>query len=97
MAFTTGWSKRLTTFVVGAAIVAAACTGGSTPAPTAGPTVVPTAAESVAPYAGEAYPATAVDCANKPAGYTGTISQIKALDQYTVEFDLCASDIAFLS
>ena len=46
---------------------------------------------------GMAYPATAIDCAKPPAGYTGEFSQIKAVDRLTVEFDLCAPDVSFLS
>jgi ABC-type transport system substrate-binding protein len=42
-------------------------------------------------------PATAIDCANKPSGYAGEFSQIKAVDRLTVEFDMCAPDVAFLS
>ena len=86
------------------AIVFSACGGSASPSPSsqastpaasapasAGPVV------SSAPYTGLSYPATAVDCAKKPAGYTGEFSSIKAVDRYTVEFDLCAPDVAFLS
>ena len=54
-------------------------------------------AASSAPYTGTSYPGTAIDCAKKPAGYTGEFSQIKAVDASTVEFDLCAPDVAFLA
>ena len=43
------------------------------------------------------YPETAVDCKAPPKGYTGELSQIKALDEHTVEFDLCSTDVAFLA
>ena len=43
------------------------------------------------------YPATAVDCKNLPKGYTGEMSQIVAKDELTVEFHLCATDVAFLA
>ena len=98
----TGPRLKLPTLLAAAAIALSAC-GGSTAtpspsaAPSAAPTTAPSVAPSAAPYAGESYPATAVDCANKPAGYTGTISQIKAIDALTVEFDLCSPDVAFLS
>jgi peptide/nickel transport system substrate-binding protein len=91
-----GWWSKLAVLAASTAIIVSACTGNSpSAAPTAGASA--TAAVSVAPYNAEAYPATAVDCANKPADYTGTISQIKALDRLTVEFDLCSADVAFLS
>jgi hypothetical protein len=44
-----------------------------------------------------AYPATAIDCKKPPTGYTGEFSQIKAVDRLTVEFDMCAPDVSFLS
>jgi peptide/nickel transport system substrate-binding protein len=97
MSRSTGWSAKLAVLVAGAAIIVTACTGGASTAPSSNPTSAATAGVSAPPYAGEAYPATAVDCANKPADYTGTISQIKALDRLTVEFDLCTPDVAFLS
>lgn len=97
------WSTRLAALVAGAAIVLTACGATATPSPSAAtappttaPTTAPTAA-STAPYAGLSYPATAVDCANKPADYSGEFSQIKAIDELTVEFDLCSPDVAFLS
>jgi len=99
------WSPRLAVLAASAAIVFAAC-AGSTPsaAPSTAASAAPSEAASAAPSASaasnftpEVYPATAVDCAKPPAGYTGTISQIKALDELTVEFDLCSPDVAFLS
>jgi peptide/nickel transport system substrate-binding protein len=106
MSRSSGWSTKLATLVAGTAIIVSACSG-TTPstAPSAGASTAP--GVTAAPYAAEAYPATAVDCANPPSGpagpdgkstkYTGTISQIKALDRLTVEFDLCSPDVAFLS
>lgn len=98
------WSP-LAVLIASAALVFVAC-NGSTASPSAAassaPSVAPTTAASVPAstgpaYAGKSYPDTAVDCAKPPTGYTGTISQIKALDRLTVEFDLCAPDVAFLS
>jgi peptide/nickel transport system substrate-binding protein len=87
-----------------AAIVFSACNGAASPSPTssaaataAGSVAPPSQAASTAPYAAASYPDTAVDCANKPAGYTGEFSQIKAIDANTVEFDLCAPDVSFLA
>jgi ABC-type transport system substrate-binding protein len=94
-------SSRLVTLVAVGAILVSACSGAASSAPSAAtseaPSAAPTTEVTAAPYTTESYPATAVDCANPPTGYTGNISQIKSLDQYTVEFDLCAPDIAFLS
>jgi peptide/nickel transport system substrate-binding protein len=96
MSRSTGWSAKLAVLAATAAIIVSACTG-STPstAPTAGPVATP--GVSAAPYNGVAYPDTAVDCAAKPAGYTGEFSQIKATDRLTVEFHLCAPDVSFLA
>ncbi|MFL5757868.1 MAG: ABC transporter substrate-binding protein [Chloroflexota bacterium] len=63
------------------------------------------ASASAAAFTPTSYPTTAVDCANPPkytsgsnsATYAGIIGQIKAVDRLTVEFDLCAADVAFLS
>ena len=88
------------------------CPRRASAAPTAAPSAAPTAApqpHQSAPPAprrpprraaervhADDYPETAVDCENPPTGYTGEISQIKALDEHTVEFDLCSTDVAFL-
>jgi len=85
-----------------AAIVFTACAGAASPSPSASAvSSAPASAGSQAPSQGaftaKSYPDTAVDCAKPPTGYTGTISQIKAIDALTVEFDLCAPDVAFLS
>jgi peptide/nickel transport system substrate-binding protein len=82
------------------ATVAPATPAPATPAPaSAAPASVapPSEAPSAAAFTPQVYPATAVDCKNPPKGYTGQISQIKALDASTVEFDLCQPDVAFLS
>jgi peptide/nickel transport system substrate-binding protein len=98
MTLSQGRLPRLATLFASAAIVAAACTPAATTAPTGGATQPPgTAATSSAPYAGTSYPETAIDCANRPEGYKGEISQVRAVDALTVEFDLCAPDVAFLA
>jgi peptide/nickel transport system substrate-binding protein len=98
------------------AIVFAACSGSASPsASSAASTAASQAAgasqpaastaASQAAFTGEAYPATAVDCANRPkytsgansASYTGIFKQITAVDRLTVKFDLCTADVAFLS
>jgi len=86
------------------AIVFSACGGSATPSPSQASTAPASApatgaapSVSTEPYAGISYPATAIDCAAKPTGYAGEFSSIKAVDRYTVEFDLCAPDVAFLS
>ena len=97
------WSP-LAALAATVALIFAAC-GGSTattaPSATSAPATAAPATEAPStnpePYAGTSYPEAAVDCANKPAGYTGEFSQIKAVDRNTVEFDLCAPDVAFLS
>jgi ABC-type transport system substrate-binding protein len=93
------------------AIVFSAC-AGTTPSPSPSSQAAsqaasqaPAASTSSAPYTGKSYPDTAVDCTNLPkytsgansATYSGIVSQIKAVDRLTVEFDLCQADVAFLS
>ena len=95
-----------------AAIIFSACAGttpsasSSAAAPsTAASAPAATSAASESAYAGKSYPDKAVDCANPPkytsgansATYSGIFSQIKAVDRLTVEMDLCAADVAFLS
>ena len=70
-------------------LVLAACqpTASGSPSPSEA------AAESVAPFEALTYPADGpADCA-----YGGEFSQIKAVDELTVEFTLCYPDPAFLS
>ena len=84
------WRSFSSLMVLG--LVLAAC---STPGQSAGPTGSAAASEeaSRAPFAARSYPEAAPeDCA-----YGGEFSQIKALDELTVEFDLCYPDPAFLS
>lgn len=95
------WSPKLAAVLASAAIIVSACGGAASQAPSSAPTgaasVAPSVAASASTFTPESYPATAVDCAKPPTGYTGEFSQIKAIDQYTVEFDLCSPDVAFLS
>jgi len=101
------WSLKYSVAAASFAILLAAC-GGSTAskAPSAAASTAPSTAASTAPasvapsvaaYDGIAYPKIAVDCKNRPPNYTGEFAQIKAIDKLTVEFDLCAPDVAFLS
>jgi peptide/nickel transport system substrate-binding protein len=95
-----------------AAIIFSAC-AGTAPSPSASAAAPSTGASAPAPstagsqsaFAAKSYPDKAVDCANPPkytsgansATYSGIFSQIKAVDRLTVEMDLCAADVAFLS
>jgi peptide/nickel transport system substrate-binding protein len=72
-------------------LVLAACQTGSTQS--AGPTGSAAAEESRAPFAASSYP----DGAPADCEYGGEFSQIKAVDELTVEFDLCYPDPAFLA
>ena len=85
------WRSFSSLMVLG--LVLAACQSGSSQS--AGPTGSSGASEeeSRAPFAARSYPVDApADCA-----YGGEFSQIKAVDELTVEFDLCYPDPAFLS
>ena len=85
------WRSFSSLMVLG--LVLAACQSGSSQS--AGPTGSAAASEeeSRAPFAARSYPEGApADCA-----YGGEFSQIKAVDELTVEFDLCNPDPAFLS
>jgi ABC-type transport system substrate-binding protein len=110
MSRTKGWSPLA--LLGSVAIIFSACAGSVSPSPSSGTPSSAAASQAAstgpsgAPYAGRSYPeATAVDCANPPkytsgknsATYTGIFSQIKAVDRLTVEFKLCAADVAFLS
>ena len=85
------WRSFSSLMVLG--LVLAAC---SSPGTSAGPTGSAGASEeesSRAPFAARSYPEDApADCA-----YGGEFSQIKAVDELTVEFDLCYPDPAFLA
>jgi ABC-type transport system substrate-binding protein len=81
--------RRTFSSLVALGLVLAACTGAS-PSPSG--SAAPSAEASRAPFVAESYPAAgATDCA-----YGGEFKQIKAVDELTVEFDLCNPDPAFL-
>jgi peptide/nickel transport system substrate-binding protein len=83
------WRSFSSLMVLG--LVLAAC---SSPGTSAGPSgsAAASAEGSSAPFAARSYPVDApADCA-----YGGEFSQIKAVDELTVEFDLCYADPAFL-
>jgi peptide/nickel transport system substrate-binding protein len=91
---------RLAALAATAALVFAACGSGTTatPTPTSAPaTSVPTVAPTAAvEYKPMSYPETGTaPCGVAP--YTGNLKKITALDAKTVEFQLCAPDVAFLS
>jgi len=83
------WRSFSSLMVLGLAL--AACSGGSpSPQASSGSSTPPA---SMAPFVATSYPeAGPADCA-----YGGEFSQIKAIDELTVEFDLCHPDPAFLS
>jgi len=83
---------RTFSILVALGLVAAACTTTSTSQePSA--SAEPSTPESMAPFVATSYPEDGpADCA-----YGGEFSQIKAVDELTVEFDLCFPDPAFLS
>lgn len=90
------WKAFSLTMVLG--LVVAACGGGPATSESGEPASsdeVPPAA-SVAPSSGPweamSYPEEPADCA-----YGGEFSQIRAVDEHTVEFELCYPDVAFLS
>ncbi|MDH4334606.1 MAG: ABC transporter substrate-binding protein, partial [Chloroflexota bacterium] len=73
-------------------LVVAACSTTSTSQEPSG-SAEPSTPESMAPFVATSYPADGpADCA-----YGGEFSQIKAVDELTVEFSLCFPDPAFLS
>src|SRR5438552_2741993 len=93
-----GRLPRFATLLAGFAIVAAACTPAASTAPSGGASTAPqTQGASTAPFSATSYPQQAIDCNNRPKGYTGQISQIVAVDRLTVEFHLCKADVSFLS
>jgi ABC-type transport system substrate-binding protein len=93
------WSP-LAVFAATLALVFAACGGSTaTTAPSAAPSEAASEAPtetSAAPYEGMAYPE-AGDAACGTADNTSNLKRIKAIDAKTVEFDLCAPDVAFLA
>ena len=84
--------RRLLPLFVGLGLVLAACQAspGTSSSPGA------SASGSEAPFTAMSYPAAGPQACNT-ADYTGAMSEIKALDQYTVQFTLCNPDPAFLS
>lgn len=79
--------------VVALGLVLAACGGtGQSGSPSGG---TPQASVSTGPFTALSYPPQAADCSAN--GYTGEMKQIKAVDQNTVEFDLCYPDGSFLA
>lgn len=79
--------------VVALGLVLAACGGqGQSTSPSASASAP---AASTGPFTALSYPDKAVDCTAN--GYTGEFKQIKALDEHTVEFDLCYPDGSFLA
>ncbi|MEA2654332.1 MAG: peptide/nickel transport system substrate-binding protein [Chloroflexota bacterium] len=112
MSRTPRWSLKASALGASFAILLAACGGGTaSTAPSTAASTAPSQAASSAPsssaaaFTAKSYPDAAIDCANPPkytsgantAAYSGIFKQIKALDRLTVEFDLCAADVAFLS
>jgi ABC-type transport system substrate-binding protein len=92
------WS--LPALVAALVIVASAC-GGATPSASTGAASEPPAettapAESQAAFAPMAYPESGeAPCGTEP--YTGQFKKITAIDDKTVEFQLCYPDVAFLA
>ena len=101
------WSPRIAALAASAAIVFAACSGttpSAAPASSAPSAAPSTAAESTPPFTAVQYPATGeAPCGQADAPdathdkYTGNFKKISAPDAKTVVFELCASDVAFLS
>jgi len=100
------WSPRLAALAASAAIVFAACSGATpSTAPSAAGSVAPsTPAESAAPFEAMSYPADGeAPCGQAEApdaqhsAYTGNFKKVSATDASTVVFELCNSDVAFLS
>ncbi len=98
-----GWSLRFAALAASVAIVFAACTPSAAPSGPA--SVAPTTApQSAAPFEAMAYPAEGeAPCGQtdppdaEHSAYTGNFKKISATDASTVVFELCSSDVAFLS
>lgn len=90
------WKAFSLTMALG--LIVAACGGGPATSQTEGPASsdeVPPAsstAPSTGPFEAMSYPDEPADC-----DYGGEFSQIRAVDETTVEFELCFPDVAFLS
>jgi peptide/nickel transport system substrate-binding protein len=93
---------RFLSLTMALGLVLAACSGTST-SPSASTTASSSQTPaSLAPFTATSYPAAGPATCGAAAtatngAYTGEFKQVKAIDRYTVEFDLCASDVAFLS
>src|SRR6187401_2241751 len=85
--------------LVGISAIIAACSG-ATPSGSTAPSSAPSASEPGASASGEAFTGISYpESGEAPCGvapYTGTIKKITAVDKLTVEFQLCAPDVAFL-
>lgn len=105
MTRTRRWSPRFAAFAASAAIVFAACSGATSSAAPSGASVAPSApAVSSAPFEAVSYPETGeAPCGQAEAPdathlkYSGNFKKISATDEKTVVFELCSSDVAFLS
>jgi peptide/nickel transport system substrate-binding protein len=85
------WRSFSTLMVLG--LVLAACQSGNSQSAAPSASTAASAEASVAPFVPTSYPAAGpADCK-----YGGEFSQIKAVDELTVEFDLCHPDPAFLA
>jgi len=107
MSRTPKWWPLLTLLAV-TAIVFAACASSASPSPSsatpsasvggASPSAAgsPSASASSAPFDGAVYPEDGSSACDVD-DYKGIMGKITATDQYTVQFDLCSPDAAFLS
>ena len=85
------WRSFSSLMVLG--LVLAACQSGTSQSAAPSTSTAASAEASVAPFVPTSYPAAGpADCK-----YGGEFSQIKAIDELTVEFDLCHPDPAFLA
>jgi peptide/nickel transport system substrate-binding protein len=94
---------RLITLLSMLALVLGACGGpGASPDETDEPAPTGTGAAPPSDFEGTSYPADGpAECGaaatDTNAEYTGNLEQIRAEDEFTVVFDLCNPDVAFLS
>src|SRR4051812_36242910 len=98
------WSVKGAVFTASLAVIFAAC-GGATTSPSAPASsaasaaapsaAAPSAAGSTGAFTGMVYPAAGDAPCNTP-GYPGILKKMTAVDRLTVEFQLCAPDVAFL-
>ena len=92
--------------IVALGLVVAACGGGGPSASASGTGAAPTDVASGEPFESSGtfepmvYPAEPQDCSfegdDTHGAYTGEFSQIRAIDESTVEFELCFPDVSFL-